>query len=453
LLRGSFSMTEEAALRRPKHHEARGLALHVLVQVSRSGRKGGHPSATDLLSQAIESSQLPRRDEALATELVYSTLRRRLTLDWVIERFSGVEVRRIENPLLDILRLGVLQLLYMETIPRYAAVDESVKLARAAPGGKAAGFANSVLRKVAASASSVPFPSREEDLIGHLSIVHSHPRWLVRRWVERLGKDVAESVCIANNTPPPMTARVNVLKVTRQQLTEKMRAEGAEVIPCGEAQTIEIVHCPERITELRAFRDGLFYLQDVSATIPPTMLSPSEGNRVLDLCTAPGGKATHMAELMHNKGVVVACDMDEGKMPKVRQNIQRLGTSIVYPLLADGTKIDAVLKPDFDRVLIDAPCSNTGVLRRRVEARWRLKQHDLTKLPETQLNLLRSACRALKPGGLLVYSTCSIEEEENQVVVAAFLKDEANFELIEERVFLPQEGGSDGGYAAKLARK
>lgn len=447
------SGARKAVADRLRAKDARTLALQVLSQASGSGKKRSYLPTTEILSEAIEKSRLSRRDEALATELVYSTLRRRLTLDWIIEKFSGVEIRRIEQPLLDILRLGVLQLVYLGSVPGYAAVDESVKLAQAALGRRAAGFANSVLRKVAAQASSVPFPSRHENVMEYISIVHSHPRWLVGRWVERLGEEAGEAVCVANNTPPPITARVNTLKVGREELIERMAAEGADVIARDEEQMIEIVRCPERITNLCTFREGLFYLQDVSATTPAKMLAPSEGEKVLDLCSAPGGKATHIAELMRNRGLVVACDIDEGKMPKLQENIERLGMSIVHPLVADGTKIDAVLKPEYDRVLTDAPCSNTGVLRRRVEARWRLREGDLKMLPKVQLGLLRSACRVLKPGGVLVYSTCSIEREENQDVIGTFLSDENDFELIEEKSFLPEGGGGDGGYAVKLVRR
>lgn len=409
---------------------------------------------TEVLSEALNTSGLSRLDEALATELVYSTLRRRLTLDWLIEKFSGVGTRRIEQSLLNILRLGVLQLLYMESVPDYAAVDESVRLARARLGARAAGFANSVLRKVAASASSIPFPSMEKDAVGYLSIVHSHPKWMVRRWVERFGEEAAESVCVANNTPPPLTARVNVLKTSRESLIQRLAEEGVEAAPREEEQAIEIVKCPMVISELPSFREGLFYLQDVSAMIPAKMLSPAEGEKVLDLCSAPGGKATHLAELMGNRGLVVACDVDEAKMALLRENVERLGAKIVRSLLADGTRIDAVLRPEFDRVLVDAPCSNTGVLRRRVEARWRLREKDIKQLQQMQVSLLRSACVVLRRGGALVYSTCSIEAEENQEVIKEFLAQRVNFELVEERAFLPRlRRGGDGGYAAKLVKR
>ena len=436
-----------------KAEDARGLALRVLSLATGSAETRDYRTATEILCEALEKSRLSRREESLATELVYSTLRRRLTLDWIIEEFSGVELRRIEPRLLDILRLGVLQLVYLGSVPEYAAVDESVKLARAAVGKKGAGFTNSVLRKVAARASSIPFPGREKGVVEHLSIVHSHPQWLVRRWVEQFGEEAAEAVCIANNSPPPMTARVNVLKVSREELIQRIAEEGVEVVPCKEDQTVEIIKCPKRVTELRSFRKGLFYLQDVSATIPTKMLAPAPGENVLDVCSAPGGKATHIAELMGNEGLVVACDIDQNRMPMLRENIQRLGTNIVRPLVADGAKIEAVLKPQFDRVLIDAPCSNTGVLRRRVEARWRLKEGNLKDQQSLQLDLLRSASQVLKPGGTLVYSTCSIEGEENQEVVEKFLSERGDFELVEERAFLPRAEGGDGGYAAQLIKQ
>jgi len=436
-----------------KMSSARALALQVLSSLRDRAQKGRHRTATEILSEALVASNLSRREEGLATELVYSTLRRRLTLDWVIEKFSGVKVRRIERRLLDVLRLGVLQLVFMARVPEYAAVDESVKLARATGGKKASGFANSVLRKVAARASSIPFPEREEGIVEHIAIVHSHPRWLVGRWVERLGEDATISVCIANNAPPPMTARVNALKIDRDSLIEKMAEKEVQAVPREEDGTIEIVNSPKRLSDLQSFREGLFYLQDISATLPGKMLAPVAGEKVLDLCTAPGGKATHVAELLGNHGLVVACDIAEGKMSLLRENVERLGTSIVRPLVADGTEIDALLKPQFDRVLVDAPCSNTGVLRRRIEARWRLKEPDLKKLPKLQLDLLRSGCKVLKQGGVLVYSTCSIEREENQEVIGEFLRERGDFELEDEKEFLPKVGGGDGGYAAKMVKR
>jgi len=434
---------------------ARLLAVDVLSLVRGHGELETGKSASDILSQALLASGLSRQDEALATELVYSTLRRRLTLDWIIEKFSGVEPRRIQPWLRDIIRIGVLQLVYMGGVPEYAAVDESVKLARAALGGRAAGFANSVLRKVAAGRSSIPFPSREKGVVEHISVVHSHPRWLVKRWLERMGEEAAEAVCVAGNTPPPITARVNLLRATREKLIAEMADEGAEAVPSEDDQMIEIVSSPKRLSDLRSFQEGLFYLQDVSATIPVRMLAPVEGERVLDLCSAPGGKATHIAELMHNRGMIVACDIDEQKMLLLRENIERLGTSTVRPLLADGAAIRRVLKAQFDRVLVDAPCSNTGVLRRRVEARWRLRESQLKKLQRIQKALLGSACLLVKPGGVLVYSTCSIEQEENQQVVEEFLSQRKDFKLDDEKAFLPRGGGAggDGGYAAKMVKR
>ncbi len=442
-----------AAAGREELKSARALALRVLSSARGWGEKGGRGTAAEILSEALLASDLSRRDEALATELVYSTLRRRLTLDWIVEKFSGVRVRRIEPRLLAILRLGVLQLVYMRSVPAYAAVDESVKLALAAVGKKAAGFANSVLRKVAAQASAIPFPAREKGAVEHISIVHSHPQWLVRRWVERFGEEMTASLCIADNTPPPITARVNILRTSRETLVKKMAEEGVEVSLPEEGQMVEFVSCPKRLPKLASFQEGLFYIQDVSATIPGRMLAPLEGEMVLDLCSAPGGKATHIAELMRNRGLVLACDRDERKMPLLRENVERLGTSIVRPLVGDGTKIDAVFKADFDRALVDAPCSNTGVLRRRIEARWRLKEGDFKRLRTVQLDLLRGAGRVLRRGGVLVYSTCSIEREENRDVVEQFLKEREDFELEDEKAFFQKVGGGDGGYAAKMVRR
>jgi len=393
-------------------------------------------------------------DRALITELVYGATRRRLTLDWVIERTSDRPIEKLDPALRLILHVALYQVLFMDKVPDYAAVNEAVEAAKRRLHAGAAKFANAVLRTVLRTKARLPWPTPDQDLVEHLAVVHSHPRWLVRRWLDHFGPDTTAEICKADNLPPAITLRVNRLKLSRDELIQRLASESVEAEAVGGDEAAVRVRTPGPLDTLQTFARGEFYIQDVTAMSVARLLDPRPGERVLDLCAAPGGKTTHCAELMDDTGRVVACDLDEKRLGLLAANVARLGLTCVEPARCDARHLPELLPAaSFDRVLLDAPCSNTGVLRRRAEARWRVKENDIGPLSERQGELLDAAALMLKPGAVLVYSTCSIEPEENARAVRAFLSRHGEFALEGETALLPDAAGADGGYMARLTRQ
>jgi 16S rRNA (cytosine967-C5)-methyltransferase len=412
-----------------------------------------HEYVTELLGNTLAGSHTDAREAALATELVYGVVRMRGTLDWVISLLSDRPVPDITPRALMCIRIGLYQLMYLDRIPRYAAVNESVKLAGMSSKRGQSAFVNAVLRGYLKNRSEITFPDRTADAVRYMSVLHSHPGFLVKRWIDHLGVETTEEVCRVDNLPAPLFVRTNALKTTRNELVERLAEEGVTAEPVAEhALALRLLNCPSP-SSLRSFREGLFYIQDLSAMKVVSHLKPQPNEKVLDMCAAPGGKVTFIAEQMQKHGEIVACDADPGRTVRIHENLQRLGIPNVTVISCDMTEVpNRFPEEHFDRVLVDAPCTNTGVLRRRVEARWRLTEDDFMRLPELQIGLLRTAARMTRSGGVLVYSTCSIERDENESVVETFLSEQDGFRLSFEESYLPVEGGGDGGYVAKLAR-
>lgn len=409
----------------------------------------------ELLGVEFQAHPLSSEDRRLVTELAYGCVRRRGTLDWVIERCAGRRVERISAGLRDILRMGVYQLLYLDRIPAYAAVHEAVELAKLHGPRGSEKFVNAVLRKAPKSAQDLRFPLRNGKPALHISLAHSHPLWLVERWIRKWGEKETEEICAASNSSPPLTVRINSIRTDRERLIEKLAAEGARAVPNpGHPSAVDIVELPGSLEALAAFRGGLFQVQDVSGMRVADLLAPQSGERIADLCAAPGGKSTAIAELMADRGEVWCMDLSAEKLRKVEENVQRLGLksirTVVGNVLCAEERLGTI---QFDRVLVDAPCSNTGVLRRRPEVRWRLKGSDIGRLAKKQVALLTAAGAFVRRGGVLVYSTCSIEPEENDGVVKAFLSACARFTLDKEIRFFPHRSGCDGGYAVRMVSR
>jgi len=418
----------------------------------------------DLLENALAGAQLPPADRALCQEIVYGAVRWQATLDWLIARKTG---GRKQNPALqNLLRLGLYQIFWLDRIPDHAAVNETVELARQNGFGAQAGFINAVLRGYLREADAT------EKLLADLKISQpalgwSHPEWLVARWQQRWGQERTAQLLAWNNTPPKTFARVNTLKLVGlarradrtpgpdvPALLEKWRAENVEYDfvrrdQLEENLVFELKSHP-LLASLDSFRQGWFYIQDPSTLLAPCVLGPQLGETILDLCAAPGGKTTFVAQLMNNRGRIVAMDNSGERLKLLEENCARLGVTCVEPVLP--STLNSQPSTRFDRVLVDAPCSNTGVMRRRVDLRWRVQPKEISRLQETQLGLLKQAALALKPGGVLVYSTCSLEPEENAEVVKEFLSNRAEFTLEDERELLPFVDNVDGAYVARLCR-
>jgi 16S rRNA (cytosine967-C5)-methyltransferase len=404
------------------------------------------------LEAELARTRLSTLDRHLCQELAYGIVRWQATLDWLIARKTDT---RAQKPMLqNLLRLGLYQIFWLDRIPSHAAVHETVELARQSGFHTQAGFINAVLRGYL----------REFDgtrgLLAELKtqqphLGYSHPEWLVARWQQRWGAEHTARLMEWNNTPPKAFARVNTLKPDPGKLLTQWREEGVEYDFIRrdwleENSVFELKSHPP-LDRLPSFQQGLFYVQDPSTLLAVRELDPQPGECVLDLCAAPGGKLTVIAQLMRNEGRLVAHDTTPERLKLIDQNCARLGVTCVQTALPSA--LNAQPSTSFDRILIDAPCSNTGVMRRRVDLRWRIRPGELGRLRSTQLELLRQAAVLLKPGGVLVYSTCSLEPEENSEVVNGFLAGHADFKLDRTRELLPFVEGVDGTYVARMVRE
>lgn len=407
----------------------------------------GDAAADDLLHDALAAKPMDDRDRALATELFYGCLRQRAALDWLAAQKSR---QGAPKPGVTVLaRLGLYQLFFLDRIPAHAAVHETVALAKKHLSAREAGFINALLRAAERDKAALKSGLVRQPLSARLS----HPAWLVERWTTRYGEADARSLLEWDNAPPKLYARVNTLRTTADALLAKWRGAGIEALPAAgglwRQPLIELrgASTPDR---LPGFAEGAFYVQDPSTLLAVEALDPQPGERVLDACAAPGGKATLMAAQMQNRGEIVAEDSSAERLKLVVANCARLGVTSVLARRAGPADPSETW---FDRVLLDVPCSNTGVLRRRVDARWRLRADDVARLAAEQLRLLRAASRRVKRGGILVYSTCSLELEENRGVVGAFMKGSDEFALDKIVETFPPRDGVDGAFAARLVRR
>ncbi len=372
------------------------------------------------------------RDSAFILELVYGVLRNRALLDWTLDRASAKPVATTDPWTRNILRLGVYQLLFLDRVPPSAAVNTSTELSKQY--GKKTGYVNGLLRNVERSRSAAQ-PPVDGGPEKRLSVLYSHPDWLVRRWLTRYGPERTEAALSENNRPAPLVIRTNTLRTTREKLKQSLASEGAEARETGFSPVgLEVLASPG-LLNLAAFRDGLFMVQDEAAQLVSLMLAPEPGDTVLDACAAPGGKATHIAELMDDRGTVVALESDPGRIARVRENCSRLGTSIIRPVTGDAAAYREGL---FDRVLVDAPCSGLGVLRRHPDGRWTKNEKTINDRQAVQKAILENCAGLLKPGGMLVYATCTTEPEENEDVTNAFIASAGGeFRIDDPRHHLP----------------
>ena len=407
----------------------------------------------DIFERELAGARISPVDRALCQELVYGICRWQETLDWLIARKTEGREQRPDMEIL--LRLGLYQMFWLDRVPNHAAVHETVEIAKKLGFIPQAGFINAILRSY----------TREQDTTKKLleqlktsepGIGFSHPHWIFERWNKRWGPEKTAALMGWNNTPPKTFARLNTLKTNFGSLKQLWEIEGVKFIPRKYDWTDDDIvfelesHPP--LAKMKSFQKGFFYVQDPGTLLAVRDLDVKPAQTVLDLCAAPGGKTTFMAQLMQNRGKIFAQDIEEERLALIRENYLRLGITCVDVSLAPNQVIE---KPSlrFDRILVDAPCSNTGVMRRRVDLRWRIEPDEIARLRQEQLDLLRRAAPRLKPGGTLVYSTCSLEPEENQEVVAQFLDEQKEFELESERELLPFADGVDGAYVAKLIFK
>ncbi|ADL07791.1 16S rRNA (cytosine(967)-C(5))-methyltransferase RsmB [Thermosediminibacter oceani] len=413
----------------------RELAVRILTEVERG-------SYSNLSLNRHLTAEISREDRALITELVYGVIKHRIRLDYVLSKFSKIGLNDINPIILNCLRVGLYQILFLDKIPDYAAVNESVNIAKLYS-KKAAGFVNGVLRNVIRSKDGIDYPDRVKDPLRYLVVYYSFPKWMIRRWLDLFGFEFTESLCKAFNEKPRMCVRVNELKINKTGLQAFLDKEGVVHNPGLFLEEALYIDDGPPLTELDSFKNGYFQPQDESSMLVARALGAASGETVLDVAAAPGGKTTHLAQLMKNSGRIYAWDIHPHRVQLLKETCQRLGVSIVYPEVRDARVPDKNLFGKFDRVLVDAPCSGLGVIRRKPDIKWTKKPEDIPVLKREQLQIIRVSSQYVKPGGILIYSTCSIEPEENREVVKEFLKENRDFDLDDIRPHLPEALSAD----------
>jgi 16S rRNA (cytosine967-C5)-methyltransferase len=438
-------------------------AYDTLLRIS---TRGGF--ADRLIDRELAKNRLSGPDRGLFAELVFGVLRRQGTLDHIIAHLLDQPIAKLEPQVLILLRLGVYQLLFLDRIPAPAAVNESVNLARRlAP--RACGLVNAVLRACLRRKDAIPVPDPASDPVAAMAVRHSHPAWLVASWFGQLGAAEAEQLAEAASRRPALTLRVNTLRTTRDLLLHRLEESGVPAAPCLFSPLGLRVEGQHGITALPGFHDGLWAVQDESSQLAGMLLGPQPGERVLDACAAPGGKALLLAQLMENRGEILATDVSGARLPLIRETAQRLGVTILATAVADLLRPEALPRGGFDRILLDAPCSGLGVIRRNPETKWRLSAADFGRFAATQKAMLCNVSPLLRPGGVLLYATCSTAREENEQVVEDFLSRHPGFVLEDLNVLFPAwrdlftaEGmyrawphrhGMDGFFAARLRKR
>lgn len=411
----------------------------------------------------LYESDLSREDRALAQEVVLGVLRWKMLLDYLIELYSDRTVDRLDLPVVIALRIGLYQLRYLSRVPQSAAVNESVNLVKRARVASAAPFVNAILRKAARRTHEAA--GREvADPLERASIELSHPQWLLKRWQTAFGEEETRLLAIANNTPPRNSFRVNTRRTSIKQVITDLEQEGLVVRKSQLAPGAFVVTSGSASLLVSAADRGLIYFQDEASQLVSILLEPGSGHRVLDLCAAPGSKTSHIADLADDTAWIIACDRYHHRLTTLHATCARLGVGSIDAVALDATReLPFYGHLEFDRVLVDAPCSGTGTLRGNPEIKWRLTPDDLTRLPELQLTLLERGASTVARGGRLVYSTCSLEQEENEEVVRLFL-ERSTFTVVHPKAptgvvtsegfvrTFPHRDGSDGFFAAVLER-
>ncbi len=434
----------------------RGTAVKILNRVERTD------SYLDkVLDAELKSPELSDPDKGLLSELVHGVLRWQNKLDWILNGFSHGNFAKSEINVKNTLRVALYQVLFLERIPHAAAVNEGVEFIKRIRGEKPAGLVNAVLRNIIRNIEGIRYPDPAEDQAQYIAVFYSHPLWMVKRWLERYGVEETTALLTANNERPHLSLRVNHLKTDRASFLKILDQLQVQASPSRFLDRFVRARGLSRIGQMESFRNGLFTVQDESAALPCLLLDPRPGERVIDLCAAPGGKTTNIAEVMRNDGQVIAVDKYEGKLNLIRTSCDRLGLRNVTFMTADASTMS--VEPA-DKVLLDAPCSGLGVLSKKPDIKWKRDIADIHKLRAIQNEIIENAALMVKPGGVLVYSTCTTEPEENQEVVKSFLQKHPEFVLDDARRFvaadfvtpegfvvtLPHRHEMDGSFAARL---
>ncbi|WP_425464222.1 16S rRNA (cytosine(967)-C(5))-methyltransferase RsmB [Paenibacillus zeisoli] len=448
-----------------KPASAREVALQVLTQVEEEGAYSNLQ-----LNGALQRSGLSGPDAGLATELVYGTISRLSTIDYFLEPFVAKGLKKLQPWVRNLLRLSFYQLHYLDRIPSHAAVNEAVNIAKKKGHQGISGMVNGVLRNVLRRKEELRLPEGLPPL-KRISLEHAHPEWMVGRWIKQYGEQEAEAICRANNEPPSVSVRVNRAKISRAALIKEMQDQSLDAEESALSEDGIIVRSGGNMALTDWYREGYLSIQDESSMLVAAAVDPAPGMRILDCCAAPGGKSCHIAEKLDGAGEIIANDVHPHKAKLIADQAARLELNTVRTTTGDALELASKYPPgSFDRILLDAPCSGLGVIRRKPDLKWAKQPEDIDEISQLQLKLLDEVAGLLKPGGILVYSTCTVEKRENERVVQAFLGSHSEFaeapdlpdslkqlEALKHREgpgmqILPQDYHSDGFYIARLLK-
>ena len=426
----------------------RELVLEMLIEIIEKNQYS-HLILRDVLDKY---QYLSKQERAFMTRLTEGTLEHLIELDYIIDSYSKTKVRKMKPMIRSILRMSVYQIKYMDSVPDSAVCNEAVKLAKRHGFGQLSGFVNGVLRNISRNISDVRYPD-QKDMVRFLEVKYSMPQWIVKQWINDYGMEETEQILKGFDREKLLSIRTNTLKCTPEELRNKLKAEGVTVGPVKDLDYAFYISGFDYLNSLQSFEDGLFYVQDVSSMMAAELAAPKENDYVIDVCAAPGGKSTHLAEKLKGTGMVEARDLTDYKVDLIRDNIDRHELHNMKAVLMDATRYDEASVNKADVLICDLPCSGLGVLGRKTDIRYKISPEQEKELMELQRQILDTVHQYVKPGGTLVYSTCTIDKMENEDNVRWFADKYKDFVLKEERQLLPGQLGGDGFFLAKFIRE
>lgn len=430
-------------------NKAREIALNTLYEIDKNGAYSNIVLDKNL-NQARKKKQMNPKDVGFISELVYGTISWKLTLDEIIKKYSKVKIKKISPWILNILRMSIYQILFLDRVPKSAVVNEGVNLAKRYGHRASSNFVNAILRKVEKKDYEELF--RIEDNIEKISKTSSMPKWIIEKLIEQTNISKTEEICKSCNLKPKLYIRINTLKTNKETLKKELEEEQIEVQD-ADLENFLILEKAKNIEKIKAFQEGKFTVQDEVAGYIPMFLEPKQNEKILDCCSSPGGKTTAMAELMENQGEIIAWDLHEHRVQLVNEQAKRLGITIIKTQVKDATIYEEKYKNYFDKILLDVPCLGLGVLKRKPDIKWQREKEDIDKITKIQENILDTVSKYLKPGGELVYSTCSIIKEENNEIIEKFLKKNTEFKQMGDFIQIYPNKKTDGFFMVKCKKQ
>ncbi len=431
------------------HQNTRELVLEMLTLINEKNEYS-HLVIRTVLDKY---QYLPKQDRAFITRLTEGTIEKQIELDYIVDKFSKTKIRKMKPFIRNLIRMSVYQIKYMDSVPDSAVCNEAVKLAKRHKFGQLSGFVNGVLRNIARNIETIEYPDREKEPEMYMSVCYSMPVWIVQKFTREYGIEKAEQIFREFQNENIITIRTNLSKINPQQLKEKLTGEGVAVREVEGLKYAFVISGFDYINSLESFQDGLFYIQDISSMMVAETAKTQKDSYVIDVCAAPGGKSTHMAEILDGTGMVEARDLTENKIFLIEDNIARHGLNNMKAVQMDATVFDADSVEKADILICDLPCSGLGVIGRKKDIRYKMTEESVEALAKLQRDILDTVHTYVKKGGILIYSTCTIDKMENEDNVRWFVNKYPEFDIEYEKQMFPGEIGNDGFFIARLRRK